>query len=409
MQDAQTIATIKKKYTAILADLDERASRRWAAAEAIALGYGGITTVALATGISDRTIRNGIKELNAKNSLPADRQRRLGAGRRTREDEQPRLVAALEKLITSSTRGDPMSPLRWTCKSTRILANELRRQKFAVSSTKVGQILKSLGYSLQGNRKTIEGKQHPDRNAQFEFIAKRIAANSRARQPSVSVDTKKKEVLGNLKNSGTSYRKHKTPLEVATHDFPSKELGKAVPYGVYDIDLNEAGVTVGISGDTAEFAVAAIGRWWDRLGKGRYPKAKRLLVTADSGGSNSPRTRLWRVELQKLANRTGLTIELCHYPPGTSKWNKIEHKLFCHITRNWRGVPLESFEIIVNLISGTKTETGLEVHAWLDSKTYETKRVVTDEELDEVNIIRNKFHGDWNYKIRPTTNPKSGS
>lgn len=401
MQDAQTIATIKRKYTAILADLDERASRRWAAAEAIALGYGGITTVALATGISDRTIRNGIKELNSHDSVAPDRQRRRGAGRKKREDEQPKLVAAIEKLIQSSSRGDPMSPLRWTCKSTRILANELRRQNFVVSSTKVGQVLKSLGYSLQGNRKTIEGKQHPDRNAQFEFIARRIAANCRAKQPSVSVDTKKKEVLGNLKNSGKSYRKRKTPVEVDTHDFPSKELGKAVPYGVYDIDLNEAGVTVGISSDTAEFAVAAICRWWDRLGKSRYPKAKRLLITADSGGSNSPRTRLWRVELQKLANRTGLTIELCHYPPGTSKWNKIEHKLFCHITRNWRGVPLESFEIIVNLISGTKTETGLEVHAWLDSKNYETKRVVTDEELNEVNITRNKFHGDWNYEIRP--------
>jgi hypothetical protein len=286
------------------------------------------------------------------------------------------------------------------------LAKELRRQNFVVSSTKVGQVLKSLGYSLQANRKTIEGKQHPDRNAQFEFIARRIASNCRAKQPSVSVDTKKKEVLGNLKNSGKSYRKRKTPVEVATHDFPSKELGKAVPYGVYDIDLNEAGVTVGISSDTAEFAVAAICRWWDRLGKSRYPKAKRLLITADSGGSNSPRTRLWRVELQKLANRTGLTIELCHYPPGTSKWNKIEHKLFCHITRNWRGVPLESFEIIVNLISGTKTETGLEVHAWLDGKNYETKRVVSDEELNEVNITRNKFHGDWNYEIRP--NKKSG-
>lgn len=409
MQDAKTIETIKKKYTAILADLDERASRRWAAAEAMALGYGGITTVVLATGISDRTIRNGIKELNAKEPLASDRQRQPGAGRKKREQEQPKLVAALEKLIQSSTRGDPMSPLRWTCKSTRILANELKRQNFAVSSSKVGQILKSLGYSLQGNRKTIEGKQHPDRNSQFEFIAQRIAANSRTKQPSISVDTKKKEVLGNLKNPGKTYRQRKTPVEVNTHDFPSKELGKAVPYGVYDIDRNEAGVTVGISSDTAEFAVAAIQRWWENLGEERYPKAKRLLVTADSGGSNSPRTRLWRVELQKLANRTGLTIELCHYPPGTSKWNKIEHKLFCHITRNWRGVPLETFEIVVNLISGTKTETGLEVHAWLDTKDYETKKEVSADELSDVNIIRNEFHGEWNYEIRPNKKCHFGS
>jgi transposase len=407
MQDAKTIEMIQNKYTAILAHLDERASRLWAASEAIALGYGGITTVSLATGISDRTIRNGIRELQSPDSLPADRQRNFGAGRKKREVEQPKLVAALEKLVSPVTRGDPQSPLRWTCKSTRILAIELNRQGFKVSSTKVGQILKSKGYSLQSNRKTIEGKQHPDRNAQFEFIAKRVAANSRSKQPSVSVDTKKKEVLGNLKNPGKTYRKSKSPVEVATHDFPSKELGKAVPYGVYDISRNEAGVTVGISSDTAEFAVAAISRWWDKLGKDRYPKSKRLLITADCGGSNSPRTRLWRVELQKLANKTGLVIEVCHYPPGTSKWNKIEHKLFCHITRNWRGVPLETFEIVVSLISGTKTETGLEVHAWLDTKEYETKKEVSQVVLNDVNIVRNGFHGEWNYEIRPHRHRKS--
>ena len=401
MQDAKTIQLIRDKYTAILAHLDERASRRWAAAEAVALGYGGITTVSLATGISDRTIRNGIRELQSAEPLSPDRQRNIGAGRKKREVEQPKLVGALEKLVSPVTRGDPQSPLRWTCKSTRILALELNRQGFEVSSTKVGEMLKSRGYSLQSNRKSIEGKQHPDRNAQFEFIAKRIAANSRSKQPSVSVDTKKKEVLGNLKNAGKTYRKSKSPVEVNTHDFPNKELGKAVPYGVYDIEQNEAGVSIGISSDTAEFAVAAINRWWTKLGKKRYPKGKRLLITADSGGSNSPRTRLWRVELQKLANKTGLIVEVCHYPPGTSKWNKIEHKLFCHITRNWRGVPLETFEIVVNLISGTKTETGLEVHAWLDTKKYETKKQVSEDELNEVNIIRNEFHGEWNYEIRP--------
>ena len=406
MQDEMIVDMIRKKYTAILADLDERASRRWAASEAIALGYGGITTVSLATDISDRTIRNGISELNAREGLSPARQRKVGAGRKRREEEQPKLVAALEKLVNPATRGDPQSSLRWTCKSTRILARELVRKGFRVSSTKVGQILKSMGYSLQSNRKTIEGKQHPDRDAQFEFIAERVAANCRVKQPSVSVDTKKKEVLGNLKNPGKTYRQSKSPVKVTTHDFPSKELGKAVPYGVYDLDRNEAGVTVGISSDTAEFAVAAIRRWWNKLGKKRYPTAKRLLITADSGGSNSPRTRLWRVELQKLANKTGLVIEVCHYPPGTSKWNKIEHKLFCHITRNWRGVPLETLEIVVNLISGTTTETGLEVHAWLDTKAYETKKEVSDMELSDVNIIRNAFHGEWNYEVRPNRKPK---
>lgn len=401
MPDAAIISSISKKYTAIVADLDERASRRWAAAEAMSLGRGGITAVALATGISDRTIRTGIAELKSTKPLDSGRQRALGAGRNSREREQPALVAALERLVASSTRGDPMSPLRWTCKSTRILAGELNRQGFEIGSTKVGQLLRALGYSLQANRKTIEGKQHPDRNAQFEFIAKRVKSLTRSKQPAVSVDTKKKEVLGNLKNSGKLYRRSKDPVKVATHDFPDKELGKAVPYGVYDIQHNEAGVSIGISSDTAQFAVAAIRRWWKKLGKARYPNANRVLITADSGGSNSPRTRLWRLELQKLANETGLIIELCHYPPGTSKWNKIEHKLFCHITRNWQGVPLETLEIVVNLISSTKTSTGLEVHAWIDKKTYAKAKPISELALSEVKIIRNKFHGEWNYEIHP--------
>jgi hypothetical protein len=277
----------------------------------------------------------------------------------------------------------------------------LRQQGFDVGSTKVSELLKSLGYSLQANRKTIEGRQHPDRNAQFEFIAKRVKSQARSGQPAISVDTKKKEVLGKLKNPGGTYRKHKDPIKVATHDFPDKELGKAIPYGVYDMRLDEAGVTVGISHDTAEFAVAAIRRWWGKMGKKKYPKTTRVLVTADSGGSNSPRTRLWRIELQKLANETGMIFELCHYPPGTSKWNKIEHKLFCHITRNWRGVPLETLEIVVNLISNTRTETGLEVHAWLDEKDYPKAKDICEEELASVKIIRNKFHGEWNYEIHP--------
>lgn len=294
-----------------------------------------------------------------------------------------------------------MSPLRWTIKSTRTLTRELRRQGFTVGGTKVAQMLKAKGYSLQSNRKSLEGKQHPDRNAQFEFIARRVKSQSRKAEPSISVDTKKKEVLGNHRNSGKVLCKSGTPIQVDTHDFPSKELGKAIPYGVYDLQNNEAGVSVGISHDTAQFAVASIRRWWTKLGRKRFPTATRLLVTADSGGSNSPRTRLWRIELQKLANATGLIVEVCHYPPGTSKWNKIEHKLFCHITRNWQGVPLETLEIIVNLIAHTRTESGLEVHAWLDEKEYPDKVAVTDQELAEVQIRRNKFHGEWNYEITP--------
>jgi transposase len=401
MPDAQVVTWIAEKYTAIEADLDERARRRWAAAEARSLGWGGIAAVSAATGVSDRTIRRGILELDDPNAAPSDRQRQPGAGRKSREIEQPKLKKALDLLVSSGTRGDPMSPLRWTCKSTRTLSIELQRQGFRVSSVKVGQLLKEAGYSLQANRKTIEGNQHPDRNAQFEFISKRIVALQKNNQPTISVDTKKKEVLGNLKNAGKTYRRQKDPIKVETHDFPKKELGKAVPYGVYDIGRNEAGVTIGISSDTAEFAVSAISRWWKRLGSKSYPMAKRVLITADSGGSNSPRTRLWRTELQKLANATGLIIELCHYPPGTSKWNKIEHKLFCHITRNWQGVPLETLEVIVSLIGNTRTTSGLEVHAWIDGKNYEKARKVTNEELAEVTIVRNKFHGEWNYEIRP--------
>lgn len=401
MSDASVVEWIREKYIALAQDLDERGRRRWAATEARSLGWGSITAVAEATGMSDRTIRNGIKELDDPNAAPVNRQRRIGAGRWKREDEQPELLETLESLIEGGTRGDPMSPLRWTCKSTRVLAKELKRHRFQVSSTKVGQLLKSQGYSLQANRKTVEGNQHPDRNAQFEHIAARINAFRRTGQPAISVDTKKKENLGNMKNPGKTYGKTKQPRKVKTHDFPEKELGKAIPYGVYDIHYNEAGVSVGISRDTAEFAIASIRRWWNRMGGKRYPRAKRLLITADSGGSNSPRTRLWRWALQQFANETGLKIELCHYPPGTSKWNKIEHRLFCHITRNWQGIPLETLEIVINLIGATTTEQGLEVHAWLDAEQYEKSKQVTDEELDEVIIKRNEFHGEWNYEILP--------
>ncbi len=401
MPDARVVEWIREKYVALVADLDERGRRRWAAAEARSLGWGGVVAVAQATGMSDRTVRTGIRELDDPDAAPSDRQRREGAGRHSREIEQPQLIEALEALVSPDTRGDPCSPLRWTCKSTRTLAGELTRQGYQVSSTKIGQLLRAQGYSLQANRKTIEGKQHPDRDAQFEHINKRVGAFLRTGQPAISIDTKKKEPLGNMKNAGRTYRPQGDPRAVTTHDFPDRELGKAVPYGVYDIALNEAGVSVGVSHDTAEFAVAAIHRWWKRLGKKRYPAAKRLLITADCGGSNSPRTRLWRWALQQFANKTGLKIELCHYPPGTSKWNKIEHRLFCHITRNWQGVPLESHEVVVHLIGSTKTEAGLEVHAWLDKCQYEKSKKISDDRLAEVQIKRNEFHGEWNYNILP--------
>jgi hypothetical protein len=403
MPDAQIVEWIRQKYMSIVADLDERGRRRWGAAEARSLGWGGIEAVAAATGLSDRTIRNGIRELDDPSALPATQQRREGGGRRSREFEQPALVDALERLVEADTRGDPMSPLRWTCKSTRVLSKELMRQGFAVSCNTVARLLRARGFSLQANRKTLEGKQHPDRDAQFRHINRRVRASQRAGQPVISVDTKKKEVLGKMKNPGRTYRRKGDPEKVKTHDFPDKKLGKAIPYGIYDMTLDEGAVSIGISCDTAEFAVAAIRRWWRRLGRRRYPRAKRLLITADCGGSNSPRTRLWRWALQQFANETGLEIEICHFPPGTSKWNKIEHRLFCHITRNWQGVPLETLDIVVNLIGSTRTRQGLEVHAWLDEAQYQKSKKVTDAQLSEVQILRHSFHGEWNYSILPNS------
>jgi hypothetical protein len=403
MQDAVSVDTIRVKYIELLDDLDERGRRRWAAVEARALGRGGITVVALATGLSDRTIRTGLKELDDPDPLPRHRQRRIGGGRKAHGTTQPGLQDALDRLIDPTTRGSPMNPLRWTIKSTRRLADALRKQGYEVSATSVRRMLVAMKYSLQSNRKTREGSQHPDRDGQFRHINDRVQARKRRGEPAISVDTKKKEVLGNLKNPGTTYRPQGDPQKVRTHDFPDPELGKAVPYGVYDIHENEAGVSVGISHDTAEFAVEAIRRWWDKLGRKRYCRAKRLLVTADSGGSNSSRCRLWKVELQKWADETGLIVEVCHYPPGTSKWNKIEHRLFCHITRNWQGTPLETLEIVVESIATTTTETGLEVHAWIDEGTYERGRKVSDEELADCNIKYHEYHGEWNYEIHPRT------
>jgi hypothetical protein len=401
MQDATIIEGIRIKYIELLDDLDERGRRRWAAVEARALGRGGIIAVALATGLSDRTIRTGLRELDDPDALAGHRQRRSSGGRKPYASVQPGLQKALDRLIEPTARGSPTNPLRWTIKSTRRLAVSLRNQGYQVSATSVRRMLTAMQYSLQANRKTREGRQHPDRDGQFRHISARVKARQRRGEPAISVDTKKKEVLGNLKNPGKTYQPQGKPVQVKTHDFPDPELGKAVPYGVYDIHGNEAAVSVGISHDTAEFAVGAIRRWWDKLGRQRYGGGRRLLVTADSGGSNSSRCRLWKVELQKWADETGLIVEVCHYPPGTSKWNKIEQRLFCHITRNWQGVPLETLEIVIQSIGATTTATGLEVHAWLDEGTYHKGRKVSDEELEACNIKRNSFHGEWNYEIHP--------
>jgi hypothetical protein len=401
MQDATLLEMIRRKFDDLAGDLDERGRRRWAAVEARALGRGGVATVAAATGMSDRTIRNGLRELDSPDPLPAHRQRRTGAGRKGYDQTQPGLLAALDRLVEPTTRGSPTSPLRWTCKSTRRLAKELQGQDFTVSPSSVRRMLTALGYSLQANRKTREGKQHPDRDGQFRHIDRRLRAYRRRHEPAVSVDTKKKEVLGNQKNPGQAWEPKGKPREVDTHDFPDPQRGKAIPYGVYDIQGNAAWVSVGITHDTAEFAVEAIRRWWAELGRPRYRGSRRVLITADCGGSNAPRARLWRVELQRLADETGLVVEVCHYPPGTSKWNRIEHRVFCHITRNWRGRPLETVEVVVESINATTTETGLEVHAWLDKSVYEKGRKVSDEELAQCRIKRHKYHGEWNYEIHP--------
>jgi len=399
--DQRIVQWIENKFQGLSDELSERARRRWAAVEAVSLGRGGISVVSAATGLAHSTIRRGIRELASRDMPPTERQRRKGAGRPRAEVVDPSVRAALERLVEPESRGDPQSPLRWTCKSTRRLAKELTAQGHPVGPTTVRQLLKKAGYSLQSNRKTREGQSHPDRDAQFRFINSRVKAQQRQGQPAISVDTKKKETLGNLKNAGQTWEPKGQPRKVDTHDFPDPKKGKAVPYGVYDLGHNEAWVSVGISSDTAEFAVESIRNWWRRLGRRRHPQATRLLITADSGGSNSSRNRLWKVELQTLSNETGLAIEVCHFPPGTSKWNKIEHRLFCHVTRNWQGQPLETLEIVVNLIGSTTTETGLKVYAKLDASTYEKGRKVSDEEFATVNLTPSRFHGEWNYVIRP--------
>jgi len=405
MHDAIVIQGIEKRFVALSPLLNERLRRQWAAAEARALGWGGVLTVSQVTGLARNTISRGLEELNlreeGKEALAGERLRTPGGGRKAATEKNDQLEEALERLVDPVTRGDPQSPLRWTCKSTTQLANELTRQGHLVSPSTVGRLLKAAGYSLQSNRKTKEGGNHPDRNAQFEHIHATVKSLQKRFQPVISVDTKKKELIGNFRNNGREWQPQGKPEEVLVHDFIDKKLGKAIPYGVYDVTQNEGWVSVGIDHDTARFAVEAIRRWWKKMGSKRHPQATELLITADGGGSNSSRCRLWKVALQDLASWLEMPIHVCHFPPGTSKWNKIEHRMFCHITQNWRGRPLVSHEVIINLIANTSTKQGLRIRAALDKAQYPLKTKVSDQELNAVKIKRNKFHGDWNYTIRP--------
>src|SRR5271165_5126789 len=404
MQDANVEARIRRKFRLVAVELDERRRRQWAAAEARDAGYGGISLVTRATGLSRPTITLGLKELKLSpksRATAAVRVRSPGGGRRALTQSDPGLLEALERLIDPATRGDPMSPLRWTCKSTAKLAEELTQQNHPVSDRTVAMLLKQSGYSLQANRKMREGSSHPDRNAQFEYISRQVIAFQKQREPVISVDTKKKELVGEFKNPGAEWQPKGQPEKVNVHDFPDKNMGKAIPYGVYDLACNEGWVSVGIDHDTAEFACASIQRWWTEMGSARFPRATKLMITADGGGSNSSRNRLWKKSLQSLADELGMILNVCHFPPGTSKWNKIEHRLFSFITKNWRGRPLTAYEVIVNLIASTTTKTGLIVRAALDPREYETGIVVSDEELARVNLIPAKFHGEWNYAIHP--------
>ena len=393
---------IRQRYRSLSPSLDERQLRLWAASEAKAVGYGGISLVARISGLSRPTIHAGLADLESP-LVASDRIRKSGAGRKGHAETQPELLAALDALVEPMSRGDPESPLRWSCKSTRRLAEELRAQGFPVSHRVVGDLLRDAGYSLQGNRKTVEGKPHPDRNAQCEFIAAAVKSAHRRRQPAISVDTKKKELVGNFQNAGVDWCPAGQPTEVRVHDFQDAELGKAIPYGVYDLRANAGFVSVGIDHDTAAFAGTTIRRWWWRMGRPLYPEATELLVMADDGGSNASRSRLWKVELQKLADDIRLTVRVCHFPPGTSKWNKIEHRLFRHISINWRGRPLTRLELVVRLIGATKTDGGLVVKADLDRGKYPTGVKVSDDELAGVRCLPDAFHGEWNYRIRPRT------
>jgi transposase len=382
--------------------MDERLRRQWAATEATALGWGGLRAVVAATGMSHNTILRGMRELQEpihQATAMDHRIRQVGGGRKSIMESDPSILNSLEALVSPSTRGDPQSPLRWTCKSTRNLAQALQRQGHRIGARTVAKLLHEAGYSLQSNRKVREGGSHPDRNDQFEHINAQVLAFQHRGQPVISVDTKKKELVGNFRNNGQEWQPKGEPENVQVHDFLDKNLGKAIPYGVYDVTHNQGWVSVGIDHDTAKFATEAIRRWWRKMGLRHFPDATELLITADGGGSNGSRCRLWKVALQELADRTGLKLSVCHFPPGTSKWNKIEHRMFSHITQNWRGKPLVSHEVIINLIAHTRTQSGLTIEAELDRNHYETGVKVSDAELAAVRLQTAAFHGDWNYVI----------
>ena len=393
-----THTLLQNRATMLFPHLTERQRRLSAAADARAIGYGGTSQVARATGMSRATIARGLAELDA-NDLPPDRSRQPGGGRKKLRDLDTTLVEDLQALVDPVTRGDPMSPLRWTCKSTRQLAAALTAKGHKIGHTAVAELLHELGYSLQANSKTLEGSNHPDRNEQFYYINRQVTRHMRRGFPVISVDTKKKELIGQFHNKGREVQPKGKPEQVNVHDFIDTDLGKAIPYGIYDIVNNLGWVSVGTDHDTAAFAVESIRRWYNAIGKPLYPNAGKLLICADSGGSNSYRTRLWKVELQRFCNETGVDITVCHLPPGTSKWNNIEHRLFSYISMNWRGKPLVSHEVVVNLIAATTTSTGLKVEAKLDSNLYPTKVEVSKDELQQVNLQPHKFHGEWNYTI----------
>ena len=393
--------TISEKYQLLSTFLNERTRRLWSAVEAKALGRGGVQLVAQATGQSRTTITQGMKELQKQQVPELSRIRKAGGGRKGALEKDPEIETALLELLEPTVRGEPDSPLLWTTNSLRKLAEALKQQGYRVSHTLVGQILKGLDFSLQATRKTEEGKSHPDRDAQFQHIHQKVLDYQKENQPVISVDAKKKELIGNYKNNGVEWQEKKHPVEVKVYDFISEAQGQAIPYGVYDLTQNQGWVNVGIDKETAEFAVQTIRNWWYQMGREVYPQAERLMITADSGGSNGSRVRLWKKELQGFANETGLEIAVCHLPPGTSKWNKIEHRLFAYITKNWRGRPLLSYEVIVNLIAGTTTTKGLRVKCALDTGSYASGKKVTEEEFAAINLTRDAFHGEWNYSIRP--------
>ncbi len=394
-------SSVKKRFEILNSFLNEKSKRLWSATEAKVLGRGGIALVSRATNISKTTVAKGLKELENPESIDMYRLRKVGAGRKKAIEKHPELLSEIERLLEPYVRGEPESPLLWTSKSLRKLSEELKQTGLKISYKLVGEILKEQGFSLQANKKTYEGKSHPDRDAQFLFINEKVKSFQHDNQPVISVDAKKKELVGNFNNSGKEWQKEKSPKQVNAYDFLSFAKGKAIPYGVYDLSKNKAWVSVGINYDTAEFAAESIRRWWNNMGKEMYPNATKLLITADGGGSNSSRSRLWKREINKLANELKLEINICHFPPATSKWNKIEHRLFSYISKNWRGRPLISYEIIINLIASTKTSKGLEVKCEIDKNCYEKGIKITDKEIAQINIEKANFHGEWNYCIKP--------